>query len=267
MLQAGYNTRVIGCDFNSQVQYGISTNVTGTNSLLVSNSVISGAGTAGINLAVGGNNIVIRDNDLEANAVTPALTSYTSVLFEGNYAENNMGLFFSFSGTNNAIDIGGQNWLGTNSTTTTINTVTSGSFVNNTLYNNAFTFGSSTHDMDVGGNILTGTATLGTTPFTAVSSFSNNWTGSNVGYKKLTNGVAESRGDMAAGSGSIRSVAFTLPAGYRRSQNIVIPSINTASNAICAVYISTAGTVAPACAGGSSGNLIAIYGVMFTSSY
>lgn len=160
LLESSFNTRVIGCDFNSQSQYGISTNITGTNDLVVENSMISNAAVSAINLVVGGNVVVIRDNDLEGNAVTLSATNYTSILFEGNYVEVNAGPYPSFSATNFAVDIR-QNWFGANPSSTTLNNVTGGSFVNNTLFNSAWLFSSSIRDMDSGGNVITGTATLG----------------------------------------------------------------------------------------------------------
>lgn len=263
LLEACFNTRVIGVDFNTQAQYGLSTNVTGTNSLLVSNSVISNAGTSAIALGVGGNNIVIRDNDLEANAVTLQLNNYTSVLYEGNYAENNTNSYFSFSGSNAAVDIR-QNWLGANTTSTTIANITSGSFVNNTLFNSNFTF-SGVLDMDSGGNDITGTSTLGTVPYQTSIALLNTWAAAThtVGYKKSTNGIVEIRGNLTAGASSNGNVAFTLPAAYRPSQQKIFAIYNTSTAAVASCIVDTNGNVVPS--GVANGNVVNLDGLMYNA--
>jgi hypothetical protein len=263
-LNSSYNTRIIGCDFNGQSQYGVTTLVTGTNSLIIENSVISSAGTAAINLAVGGNNIVIRDNDLEANVVTLALANYTSVLFEGNYAENATNSYFSFSGTNNAVDIR-QNWLGANTTTTGINNVTGGSFVNNTLYNSAFTY-SNTFDFDSGGNVITGTATLAATPYQTSISLINNWTTGphTPGYKKSSTGIVELRGSITAGSGSGGNTAFVLPSKYWPAQQKVFTVYNGTTGTAIACIVDVNGNVVPV--SGASGNVVNLDGIMFNAA-
>lgn len=264
LLDASYNTRFIGCTFYGSSQYGISTNVTGTNSLIVESSVFNTNATA-INLSVGGNNIVIRDNDIEASGVALGMTSYTSVLFEGNYVENGTNSSFSFSGTNNAIDIR-QNWFGANTTSTTIGNVTGGSFVNNTIYNSNWTF-SNTFDMDSGGNILTGTATLASTPFQTTISYLNNWTagGYTPGYKKSSNGIVELRGFVLAGTGSLGSPAFVLPAAYRPSQRKQFPIIDLTTSTVGTCIVDTNGNVAPNVAGGAGGNGVSLDGIMFNA--
>ncbi|MBU9228196.1 glycosyl hydrolase family 28-related protein [Burkholderia multivorans] len=265
-LNNSFNTRVIGCYFNTQTQYGITTATTGTNALYVMQTGISNAGAAAINLGVGGNNIVIRDSDLEANATAIAAANYTSVLIAGNYIENGTGAVFSLTGTNSQWSFVG-NWLGANSVTTTINNLSGGMFTQNTLFNSAWAWGAAAFDIDSGENTLQGTATLGAVPFHAVSSFTNNWTGSNVGYRLRSNGVVELRGDMIVGTSSLGNAAFTLPVGYRPAQSLAIPSANTSGNTLCVVYINAStGTVSPSCAGGAVGNLVALDGVSFMAN-
>lgn len=266
ILQSSFNTRIIDCYFNTQSQYGISTNVTGTNALYIAQTGISNAGTAAINLAVGGNNIVIRDNDLEANAVALELTNYTSVLFEGNYVENGANSSLSFSGTNNAIDIR-QNWLGANTTSTTIGNVTGGSFVNNTIFNSGWTF-SNVFDMDSGGNLLTGTATLASTPFQTSISLVNTWTaGSHTpGYKKSTNGIVEIRGNIVAGSSSYGNAVFVLPVGYRPSQQKIFAIFDSSSVKLGQCIVDTNGNVVPNVSTGSVGDAINLDGIMFNAA-
>lgn len=263
ILQSCFNTRIIGADFNTQTQYGISTISGGTNSLLIESSVISNAAVAAINLTNTGNNIVIRDNDLEANAITFAMTGYTSVLFEGNYAENNTNAFFSFSGTNNAVDIR-QNWLGANTTNTVIANITGGSFVNNTLFNNTFTY-SNTFDIDSGGNVLTGTAALANTNFQTSLAFTNTWAASThtPGYKKSTNGMVEIRGNMTAGASSNGNTAFNLPALYRPSQQKIFAVYNSTTGAVASCIVDTNGNVVPS--GVASGNVLNLDGIMYNA--
>jgi hypothetical protein len=263
-LNASYNTRIIAPFIYGSSVAGIATRTTGTNSLYVDKGALN-SNAIGISLGVGGNNIVIRDTDMEGNATAIAMANYTSVRIDGNYIELGTATAFNFTGTNNLVEIK-QNWLGANSVPTTIANVVGGSFTGNTLYNSAWTFAATVSDVDPGNNLLLGTATLGANNFKAVPSFANNWTagGSAPSYKKAMNGLVELRGAITAGTGSLGAAAFTLPAGYAPPINLEIVTI-TQANTVAVLYISSAGVVQIAVPGGAVGSVVSLDGVVFSA--
>lgn len=214
LLNATYNARISGNRIYGCTN-GISTFVTGTNGTYIYDNIISQCGV-GINMLVGGNNIVIRDNDLEACAVSVGITNYTSVLIQGNYIENNTQAFFFFGGTNNEVDIV-QNWFGANAVSTAVQNTHGGSFEGNTVYTSTFTQTTTNlADFIWGHNILLSGGVIPQTfwtPVTFLNGYSDVGGAQQVGsYVKDRSGLVHVRGTI---QGPADNVAFQLPVGYR----------------------------------------------------
>lgn len=264
ILESSFNTRVIGCDFNSQTQYGISTNITGTNSLLVNNCVISNAVTAGINLGVGGNNVVIRDNDMEGNAIAVGMSGYTSVLIEGNYIELGTSVVFFFGGSNAQVDII-QNWLGANAISTPFDNIIGGSFNRNTLFNSAWTTTSSAVDFIIGYNWNLGGATLPVTTW-QTPGLLNTFGLQNANYYtaqfiKDKDGFVTFRGNLI--NGAAGTVIFSLPVGYRPLSNMTFATSSTAGPGGSSVEVRSTGDVV--CITRDSGGGTGLNGIRFSA--
>lgn len=244
VLQATYNPRITGCRFYGCGNSAITTAVTGTNGAYIWNNVISTC-VIGINLLVGGNNIVVRDNNIEACGISLGITNYTSVLVQGNYIEANTAEFIFFGGTNYEIDIV-QNWFGVNSVPTNIQNIIGGSFVGNTVWGSVFTQTTNNlADFIIGKNLLQNGASIPSTHWT-VPSFINGY--SNYGNAHQAAGFIKDRAGFVCLRGVVKgstdAAAFVLPPGYRPGaiQNFAGAAVNGTTSRV-SVY--TDGFVTP----------------------
>lgn len=215
ILNNSFNTRIVDSYIYGCSATGITTSVTGTNSLIVRDSVIQQCPT-GVNLLIGGNNIVIEGNDFEGNGIDIGITNYTSVRIAGNYCELETNARFFFGGTNQMVDIE-QNWLGQSAVTTNLGNVISGNFRKNTIYQSTWTTSNGTgSDFIVGQNTLLTGAVLANSAW-VTPALSNGFTQQAnyypVQYIKNEDNVVTIRGNTQNGANNV--LAFNIPAGYR----------------------------------------------------
>lgn len=227
LLNDSYNTVIDKCFFYGHSANGVSTLVTGTNSLIVRDSVFN-TNVTGINLLVGGNNIAVTGCDLEGNGVDIGMTNYTSVRIAENYCENGTGPAFFFGGTNQMVDIE-QNWFGARSVATNLGGVISGNFRKNTLFQSVWQTNNGTgKDFIVGANTLLTGATLETSEWT-IPALSNGFTTQgncyDVQYIKNEDNLVTVRGNTL--NGATNALAFNIPAGYRPTKNQAFATAST----------------------------------------
>lgn len=240
VLQACFNIHINQCQIYGAAANAITTAVTGTNALFVTDCSISTCGV-GVNIVSGGNNIVVRNNDIEACGIAVAMTNYTSVEISGNYIENGTNVVFFFSGTNAEVNII-QNWLGQNAVSTSIQLIAGGKFSQNTIFQSTWTE-SGTSDFLFGRNYLLGGGVVPVTKWTGpalINGFSN--TGGVYplsGYIRDDNGFVHLRGMVQAAADA---VAFQLPVGYRPPAQQTFASIAT-NGTLARVNVSAAGNV------------------------
>lgn len=244
VLDSSFNTRIFGCYVYGASANGVTTATTGTNSLIIRDSVFQACPTA-INLLVGGNNILIEGNDFEGNGIDLGITNYTSVRFAGNYCELETNARFFFGGTNQMVDIE-QNWLGQSAVTTNLGNVISGNFRKNTLYQSAWTTSNGTgSDFVVGVNFLSTGATLETTEWN-IPALLNGFTTQSVNYYpvqylKNEDGLVTMRGNTL--NGAANTLAFTLPAGYRPAKMQTFATASSAAPGASSIEVRSNGDV------------------------
>lgn len=91
----------------------------------------------------------------------------------------------------------------------------------------------------------------------ATVTFAGAWSENiNVRYWKQRDGHVRLRGRLAGGTAA--TTAFTLPAGYRPSTNLLFVTLNAFDNTVSFITVNTDGTVVPASAGSKNPTLDSI---------
>lgn len=263
-MTESYSVRFSGCSFKSVASYGV-ISTTGAHHTTFNNCNFY---DSGLNVSFGtcvqfgaaSDNIVFRDCDFEGNRRVLVCYGGSSFVFDGCYIENGVGSLLDVAG---AIKINGLSirncWI-SNNAPFQLNMIDGGELTLNKINAQTITFNASTvSHFDVGNNYLV-TSTVAAAPFIAVTSFSNGYTGINVGYKRHNDGSVSLQGTLTLGANN--TMAFQLPAGFRPLQTLYQP-VNSTTMALGGVTIdANNGNVVPNTAGAN----IVLNGIRFQAS-
>ena len=271
-MNACYATRYIRCQWNGTLNNAVYSSTSAHNIVFDSCKAfgVGGTNAAFLKIDVATNNIVIQNSDFEQCASVYNLASgCTSIRVVGTYIEYCVNLEFFHAGVCNQVHIE-DCWIALNTgTPMAYQNIQGGTFAGNTLYNQAFTWAGTVLDMDVGDNVLLGTATLAPANFQTSIAYLNNWTSAShtFGYKKNRNGTVQLQGQFTAGTGSIGNTAVQLPLGYRPTQQNIFACITTNNKLVSVVVDPVDGNVVPNVVGGAVGDVVNLDGIIFVATH
>lgn len=192
----------------------------------------------GIRFEVLSDNLVIDNNNFEYCGSNVRLNNCNSVSIRNNYMEYQSNAFFEFLGTCRQVFIE-SNWcaLGTGGgAILSLSNINGGAFRANTIFNQTVSVGTGLVDFEIGANYKTGTGTMPVQNWTApalLNSWANQANYNPAGYRKDENNVVHLRGNLI--TGTVGSVAFNLPAGYRPAAFGTYASAGTSGLAACEI--------------------------------
>lgn len=228
-----YALRFSGCLFTDIDEYGIAS-TTASHNLIIDSGCqfldVNNTGTYpyGAVVYLGGPtvNVVVRDSDFEGCGQILSLGTgqHESFIVEGNYFEYAAGWIINSGGEIRGLRMAANQ----------INDCLDWSFPpcdgavfqGNKVNAMAISFPAACKNVDVGHNTVDG-GSIGPAPFISPTLTNSYVAGSRApGYRRLANGTIELRGDVT--SGLANNGMFTLPAGYRPTQEQRFPAIQTA---------------------------------------
>lgn len=183
-------------------------------------------------------NIIIDNNNFEFCGANIRLNNCTAVSIRGNYIEYQSNACFEFLGTCRNVEIE-KNWiaLGTGGgATAALENITGGAFRDNTVFDQTVTTAATLSDFDIGANYKYGTGTMAVQNWrspTLLNSWANQANYIPTGYRKDPRNIVHLRGNLI--SGTVGTVAFNLPTGYRPAAFGTYASAGTAGMAACEI--------------------------------
>jgi hypothetical protein len=192
----------------------------------------------GVRFEVLSDNLIIDNNNFEYCGSNIRLNNCNSVSIRNNYMEYQSNAFFEFLGTCRQVFIE-SNWcaLGTGGgAILSLSNINGGAFRANTIFNQTISVGTGLVDFDIGANYKTGTGTVAVQNWTApalLNSWANQANYNPAGYRKDENNVVHLRGNLI--TGTVGTVAFNLPAGYRPAAFGTYASAGTSGITACEI--------------------------------
>lgn len=194
--------------------------------------------TQAVRFDVLSDNLVIDNNNFEFCGSNILLNNCTAVSIRGNYIEYQSNACFEFIGTCRNVSIE-HNWiaLGTGGgAIAALQNIVGGGFRLNTIFDQTVTTAATLVDFEIGANYKYGTGTMAVQNWIApalLNSWANQANYNPAGYRKDENNIVHLRGNLI--SGTVGTVAFNLPAGYRPANFGTYGSAGTSGVAACEI--------------------------------
>ena len=189
-------------------------------------------------------NVTIDTGDFEGIDTVLQIAGGTALRFISNYIEYQVNDPIYNTAPMYGADIS-TNWIAFGHSPWSMANFRGGQFKGNSLHNQTISYASTTLDIEVGDNILTGTGSVAPTPYQAPTLL-NYWMQqpnySVVGFRKGRDGLVRLRGNVINKTSALNTSVFNLPSNYRPSTIHTFATSNS-SNGLSAIEITPAGEV------------------------